>query len=350
MSSLSILTPTRNRPILLRNGLQLLADRPTKHGVIVVDGSDPDIRPLNEAAVRDVQSAINVQYFVPEYLEDTEFTGKRGNLQMMEAAKQATCKYLMYVADDDFFLEDGVDALLAKAEANPDAVFSGGVAVKVETSGVGDEAKSDLRLSHFRTGFVDDADPIDRLVNQIRYSSTLLYGVFDRYAFSRAFDGLPDLDLPAPFTETLVNTMMVLHGPTVRSDDFTIVRHVHDRAFAKMIRSDVSPTSPFHSEFASNFTRFLKNVAVGMSLRDVPVAQRDLRRIERAFLYSFVARTEPSFGLSMEKSSHTEAYDRAVAYLQENYLTDPALKPIFDTISQNQTVGLSDPRTGREGI
>ena len=350
MSPLSILTPTRNRPLLLRNGLRLLADRPTKHGVIVVDGSDPDIRPQNEAAVREVQSTIDVQYFVPEYLEDTQFTGKRGNLQMMEGAKQATCKYLMYVADDDFFLEEGVDALLDRALANPRAIYSGGVAIKVETYGIGRKADSDLKLSQFRTGYVDDADPIDRLVSQIRYSSTLLYGVFDRYAFSRAFDGLPDLDLPASFTETLVNAMMVLHGPTVRSDDLTIIRHVHDRSFAKMTRNEVSPTSPFHPDFASYFARFLTNIRAGLALRDLTVTHRDLRRIEHAFLYSFVARTEPSFGLNAEKASHEEAYERAAAYVKANYLTDSALRPIFDAISENQSVGLSSPRTGREGI
>lgn len=353
MSDLTIIVPTRNRPHLLRNSLRLLAARPTKHKILVVDGSDGDLMPDNEMAVREASPRIDVDYYVPAYQEKTRFSGKRGNMQMIEAAKQASTKYMMYVADDDYFLEATVDRLVENIESHPGAVCSSGIGVKIETRGVGSASRDEIgSISHFKMSKIHVADPIGRVLAHLRFSAPLLYGVFDRVAFSQAFDGftLDELNLPASFTESLVNCMMVPYGVTIRIDEISIIRHVHERTFAVSSRATRAPTNPFHEDFAVNFDRFVSIVERALRGRGFDPGPRFRADAENAFLYYVLSRSDQKLGLPTELHPQTKAFEAARQYIIENHRTDPELRVVFQNIRDNQRVGLADPRTGREGL
>jgi glycosyltransferase domain-containing protein len=345
--------PTRNRPLLLRNNLRLLAARPTKHTVLVVDGSDEDIMPDNERSVRDVAGTIDAVYYVPKYQEKSEFSGKRGNVQMIEAAKHATTKYMIYVADDDYFLETAIDILVERIEAHPGAVCSSGIGVKIETRGIDQQADPRFgSINQFRMSNILVENPIGRVLAHLRFSAPLLYGVFDRAAFARALDDftLEELNLPASFIESLVNCMMIPYGVTIRVDEIAIVRHVHERTFAMSSRASRSRTSPFHKSFASSFDTFATILERALRARGFEPGHAFRLEAENAFLYYVLSRSDKRYGLPVEMHSQAEAFDRARQYVADNYNRDPALQPIFENIRFNQRVGLADPRTGRDGI
>lgn len=171
MISIGVITPTHNRPDLLRN-LHLSISRVTdstrwKH-YVVDDGSVADYQPV----VEELSSSSN--HLVYHRIENSGPLVARN--RAIDMALQDRCDYLCFLDDDDHLLEPGLDAVISAAAANSDCDWLIFHSAK-QGEGFVDSLSPPKKVDWFQDAILKKTVPSDsfcvvssKLVGQTRFS------------------------------------------------------------------------------------------------------------------------------------------------------------------------------------
>lgn len=138
----TIIIPTRNRPLFLNRLLNFFACMKLDSPIIIADSSDDAVRPQMEAAIEQ-QPELHIQHMA----SDLPITEK-----CIRAFESVTTPYCVMCADDDFVMPDSVHQCVEFLDANPDYSCAAGIWIQVESL-------RDNRCSQVRCDQLDHPDP-----------------------------------------------------------------------------------------------------------------------------------------------------------------------------------------------
>lgn len=181
LDKLTVVIPSFERQEYLLRAIAYWVDAPVK--VVVVDGSS---NPLSAEALEAIQSLNNILYI-------HDVSGMPSRLQV--AAQHVTTEYAVMMADDEFYLKQGIYAVIEKLEDNLDAVGCIGQSVRFGLGGASG-VQYGFGYPHedysIRQNYVDE-----RLIAAMtEYNAATCYAVLRRDCWIRSWGAIGNWSSP----------------------------------------------------------------------------------------------------------------------------------------------------------
>lgn len=209
LSLLTIVIPTRNRPIHCAAQLRFLHDCGVRHRIVVADSSDPT-NAKNVAAA--CEGFADYRYFASQ----TRVVDKC-------AAVIATIDtpYTVMIPDDDITFPHAIDAALDALRENNDCVAAHGYVLRfgmhASEQGLFKRRQNffDVHNVFSFTPTIGEHDPFRRHYHLMRRYQPFMWAVFRTAAFAAAFRGTIQVD-GVVFQEIMFMSLAVLQGKVLR--------------------------------------------------------------------------------------------------------------------------------------
>jgi glycosyltransferase domain-containing protein len=222
LTDLTLVLPTYERPLFLLRQIIYLSK--WKVSVEIVDAS---INPLGPDIIKLIEELphINYQHIRASYPE-----------RIFLACARIKTPYAMCLADDDFYLQSGLDSAIKELESDSDAVACMG---------------QSLGLDHLKNGFyyfqygsnlqnysITDATPLSRISEGLKdYRSATSYAVFRTSVFLKVWDSRENMScLEAVEYEHAIRTY--LYGRLITTPSLYWLRSFETQPIASAIDGD----------------------------------------------------------------------------------------------------------------
>ena len=196
---LTYLIPTRNRPYFLRRLFVFMDLMDVKAAIQIIDSSQPEDQEHNRILIKEFRQRLNLHYM---YVNLPIITKCRQAIEKIETP------YLVFCADDDFLLPDGVYSCVDFLNRTPDYSCAQGIMVSLNT----DKQNRCYRLRGYS---IEDDSPLKRFQRLGTNWYSTFYSVYRTPVIVKAYQVTDDAcdDLRARiFPEIMLSQMSVILG------------------------------------------------------------------------------------------------------------------------------------------
>ena len=132
LDQLTLVIPTRNRPVLLENQLKYYASVKFSYDILYIDASDTPIyrRNVDTVASFAQRLACRIARAAPK-LDDNP--ARRINRQLLDHAHEIGSEFVCQTGDDDFLVINGVEAAISALVSDPSLAGCGGYCLQATT-------------------------------------------------------------------------------------------------------------------------------------------------------------------------------------------------------------------------
>ncbi len=211
---LTLVVPTRNRPLFIQRMFQFYQDRGLRHPIVIADSSGAEAGPLNRQCAAAAGDRLQVDY--QSYDPESDFLTK-----VLRALCSVDTEYVVFGADDDFFVPSTLDRCVAFLQKWPDYAIAHGRAAIVNARGsVHDYPQRSVELINSSA----------RLYDHLAHYTATWYSVHRRKALIANLEHVAAFTPQATavrFGELLPSCLSLVQGKSICLGDLYMIRQDH---------------------------------------------------------------------------------------------------------------------------
>ena len=215
----AILIPTMNRSDFLIRQVRYYASVKSPHPVYIGDASDAEHKERTRAAIKDLQSQINIHYHHWQDLNAMK-TIKR----LIEVAEEPYCSC---IGDDDFLVPNSLTKCAQFLEQNPEYSTAQGKGILFSLNEVGPYGAMGSLGTYWSRNEVEENTGEQRLINffpkNYFVNQFSVHRTDDFVQDSEFYKGIDD----SSFGELLHCNLAIIRGKSKFIDSFYLIRQVH---------------------------------------------------------------------------------------------------------------------------
>lgn len=344
---LTIVTPTRNRPGFIKNQLEYFARSGLTYRWIIVDGSDADYVSRNKVNIEKYQNSLNVEHFVPAR-GTSEFFLHRIFFEISQTHPLITTPFVSVVNDDDYYVLDGLDAVVEHISQDESICICSGLTVIVDTGEMEGGITGKLEFYRGPSPVASQHDPLDRVVALLAGYNTIGFSVQKTETFFRSIELIRACEAPSLYIEVAQALLAVAQGRSVQIPQWYLARHMHHRTSSKGIAA--TGIDIFHEDFSADFRTFTDTVLDGMRVLGCALPTDTMDRFKAAFSRYLVIRKVVSWPKDLTlfaPPDHTPLIRKILAR------SDDVRAPtelVLSVVRRNVADALGDDRADVSGI
>jgi len=259
---LTLVIPTKNRPLFISRALQYYASAACKIPIIIGDSSDEKNFSQARRWIETAASGLNVHHIRYSQSGSDRAKGWQQDRSIIELLNQVETPYAAFYADDDFAVANNLALAVDFLEANRDYSFVSGCAAAFSLEGGGVYGQIDTAWQyHQRT--IDDADPARRLLSLFRDYPGVEYGVSRTNQLKHRWNKVFEAHVDNHTGEIVNGSLVVLQGKTKKLEHLFLVRQIHSQQTSNDMFDWVS-----NDLFPHNYHTFQEVIGRELSLQD----------------------------------------------------------------------------------
>ena len=275
---LTLVVPTRNRPLFIQRMFQFYRDRRLRHPIVIADSSGAEAGPLNRQSAAAAGNRLQVDY--QSYDPKSDFLTK-----VLRALCSVDTEYVVIGADDDFFVPSTLDRCVTFLQTWPDYTIAHGRAVSVNARG---------SVHNYPQRSVELINPSARLYDHLALYTTTWYSVHRREALIANLEHVAAFTpqaTAARFGELLPSCLSLVQGKSKCLGDLYMIRQDHAASGGKTeMHWPQLLTSADYSGHYVQFRSILVNALASATGCTRGEAEEAVDMSFRAYLSSTVAR------------------------------------------------------------
>lgn len=264
---LTIMIPTMNRSDFLIRLLNYYADTGYKHWISIGDSSNSEDVEKTKNAIKYIGSKLKIIY--------NEFPGLNDAECMQQIVKTVSTPYVVFVADDDFLVPNGLEKCISFLENNQDYNSAHGIANKFNL-------ESDAPYGKFVNSYnyilpsIEAETASQRILDYLNNYSVALFCVHRIESWKDMYSDITPRHFAA---EMLPCCLSVIHGKVKQLDCFYLMRQDHIKRFEQPDKKKWM-NSP---DWDVSYNYFIDRLAKELSLQDGITLKKSRNIIEKAF-------------------------------------------------------------------
>lgn len=202
--TLTLLTPTHNRPPFLRRMIRFFSQIELAFPILIIDSSDPDHAAENRQVCENAGNNLDVLYLHHHLPFD---------LKCYQGLTEVETPYVSFCADDDFQFPPVVQQCVDFLIQNDDYSVAQGRVIHASNSLTSHESVFDCHLLDAYD--IEDADPAERFRQMATCAFSTFYGVYRTHQLTRSFANVieyTDYQQGRVFSEALLLALSVISG------------------------------------------------------------------------------------------------------------------------------------------
>lgn len=264
---LTIMIPTMNRSDFLIRLLNYYADTGYKHWISIGDSSDPEHVEKTKNAIKNIGGRLKVIY--------NEFPGLNDAECMQQIVKTVSTPYVVFVADDDFLVPNGLEKCISFLENNQDYNSAHGIANVFTLQSSAPYGKF-VSSYNYRLPSIEAETASQRILDHLSNYSVALFCVHRIESWKDMYADITPKHFAA---EMLPCCLSVIHGKVKQLDCFYLVRQNHNIRFKQPDRHEWM-SSP---DWDTSYNYFIDRLAEELSLQDGITLEKSRNIIENTF-------------------------------------------------------------------
>ena len=214
---LTIMIPTMNRSDFLIRLLNYYADTGYRHWISIGDSSNPEHVEKTKNAIKNIGGRLKVIY--------NEFPGLNDAECMQQIIKSVSTPYVVFCADDDFLVPNGLEQCIGFLENNQDYNSAHGIAsiFTIQSSGPYGKIVNNYK---YRLPSIEAETASQRLLDYLSNYSVTLFCVHRMESWQNMYKDITPKYFAA---EILPACLSVIHGKVKQLDFYYLARQNHDR-------------------------------------------------------------------------------------------------------------------------
>jgi glycosyltransferase domain-containing protein len=345
VSELTIVIPTRNRPILIKNQLRYYARLKLTYDLVYIDASDENIHQENIHSLGNFQDTLRCT-ILRANPNDLQNPARRINEQIRDYLDEVRTKYVCQSGDDDLFIPSGLDTAVENLEQDPELSACGGYCIQANTRNDHrpEQEKGTASITHFTMANLIMEDPYVRVRNFIAHFANVSFAVKRLSVWKDCYTAFSEEGMESGLIELLMSSVVLAQGTVKRADDLLLMRHYHHRN-DDIGREDHS-YDLFDPEFSNRVDRFRLEIGRLFNKYSVPIPENwdveILQAVQNMALNSASQQVNKSI---RNWGEHTLAPRETAWNIASTYCSENVLKLLIGTINENTVHGLRDPST-----
>lgn len=214
---LTIMIPTMNRSDFLIRLLNYYADTGYKHWISIGDSSNSEHVEKTKNAIKNIGGRLKVIY--------NEFPGLNDAECMQQIIKSVSTPYVVFCADDDFLVSDGLEQCIGFLESNHDYNSAHGIASIFTIQSSGPYGKF-VNNYNYRLPSIEAETASQRLLDHLSNYSVTLFCVHRMESWQDMYKDITPKHFAA---EMLPCCLSVIHGKVKQLNFYYLARQNHDR-------------------------------------------------------------------------------------------------------------------------
>lgn len=348
---LTVVIPTRNRPVLVRNQLKFYEQQGLPYELLYVDASDPEIRYANRNAIAEFSSRLSCR-LVEANPNGLKNPARRINEQIRKHIPSIQTPFVCQSGDDDFFMVRGLMAAVQRLNEAPDLSACSGhcILVNTGTSAEANETQRSAQISAFEMADSRDDDAFVRVRNNIAIFANVSYSIKRLNVWKRSYEWFSEEGMESGHIETLMSASVLASGKVERLNELLILRHYHHRN-DESERKDLS-YDVFDPGFGQRVDAFCTRIKAILQRAGVRCPHDADEQIRLASIYMALSSAKGQ----LNETVRTWRVGKVKKSAQDvvNHCCDKnALQAALRIVTDNALIGLIDPVTNsfnRDGL
>lgn len=315
---LTIMIPTMNRSDFLIRLLNYYANTGYKHWISIGDSSNSEHVEKTKYAIKNIGGRLKVIY--------NEFPGLNDVECMQQIVKTVSTPYVVFVADDDFLVPNGLERCIGFLENNQDYNSAHGIANVFTLQSSGPYGK--FASSHnYRLPSIEAETASQRILDHLSNYAVTLFCVHRIESWKDMYSDITPKHFAA---EMLPCCLSVIHGKVKQLDCFYLVRQNHNIRFKQQDRHEWM-SSP---DWDTSYKYFIDLLAKEISLQDGITLEKSRNNIEKAFKLYLDSWTKSTIYSRIGKAArYMPGMDRVITKLKQKRYGNLSLSMLLNPSS-----------------
>ena len=211
-----------NRSDFLIRLLSYYADTHCKYSIFIADASNPEHVKITKNALKQLNEKLHIMYYEYPGLSIEECT--RRLIQLVSTP------YVVFVADDDFLITNGLEQCVQFLENHPDYIAAHGMAVRFRLRSNGSYGKF-LGCSPYKLPVIEANTASQRLIEHLQNYSVTLFCVHRIEGWRAMYPDDVHFTDKAFGAELLPCCLSVIYGKIKQLNSFYLMRQDHSKRY-----------------------------------------------------------------------------------------------------------------------